>query len=123
NHATAKQYNVGTMDEVWKDLIKAVPGVVAGIFGLVGVALGSFLTMRNQRGERRERFLRDQLSEFYAPILGIRQQLRARVDIRQKVTNAAATVWPRADGGGARTRNRTPSHCRRAAMATIRKDH
>jgi hypothetical protein len=39
--------------------------------------------------------MRDQLAEFYAPMLGIRERLRAKGEIRLKVRNAAGRVWPR----------------------------
>jgi|SRR6266404_8398656 len=73
----------------------AVAPLVSAASGLVGVALGAMLTSRNQRQERRQRFIREQLAEFYAPMLGIRELLRAKGDIRLKVRNAAGTVWPR----------------------------
>lgn len=72
----------------------AVAPLISAASGLIGVALGAILTSRNQRQERRQRFIRDQLAEFYAPMLGIRERLRARREIRMKVRNAAGTVWP-----------------------------
>ncbi len=73
---------------------------------LIGVALGGSLTLRNQKQERRQRFIRDQLAEFYAPMLGIRERLRVQGEIRLKVRKEAGRVWPRlmeeASEGGTR---------------------
>jgi hypothetical protein len=71
--------------------------ITAGISaasGLLGVVIGGWITSRNQRLERRQRFIRDQLTDFYAPMLGIRERLRASGAIRQKVRVAAGAVWP-----------------------------
>ena len=42
--------------------------VVSSASGLIGVAIGGFIASRNQKQERRHH--RDQLVEFYAPLLG-----------------------------------------------------
>jgi hypothetical protein len=76
-------------------LSQAILPLITAASGLLGVALGSFLTSWNQRKERRERFILDQLRYFYAPMLGIRERLRAKSGVRLKVSNAARAVWPR----------------------------
>jgi hypothetical protein len=76
-------------------VFQAIPLVIPAASGLVGVALGAILTSRNQRKERKERFIHDQLTEFYAPMLGIRERLRAKGEIRLKVSNAANAEWRR----------------------------
>lgn len=75
-------------------LSEAILPLITAASGLLGVALGSFLTSRNQRKERKERFILDQLRDFYAPMLGIRERLRAKSGVRLKVSNAAGAVWP-----------------------------
>jgi hypothetical protein len=65
------------------------------LIGLVGVVLGSILTSRHLKRERRQRLVRDQLVEFYAPMLGIRERLRAKGETRVKVSAAARVVWPK----------------------------
>jgi hypothetical protein len=69
--------------------------LIAAVSGLSGVLIGGLIASHNQKQERRQRFIRDQLTEFYAPLLGIREQLRAYVKIRLKVNDAAGAVWPR----------------------------
>lgn len=69
--------------------------VISAASALIGVAIGGFITSRNQKKERQQRFIRDQLTEFYAPLLGMRERLRASGEIRLKVRNAAGTEWPR----------------------------
>jgi len=75
-------------------LSEAILPLIIAASGLVGVVLGAFLTSRNQRKERRERFILDQLRDFYAPMLGMRERLRAKSGVRLKVSNAAGEVWP-----------------------------
>jgi hypothetical protein len=77
----------------------AVPDVFslisAPLSGLLGVGIGGWIASHNQNQERRHRFIRDQLTEFYAPLLGMRERLRAGGEIRLKVRDAAGTEWPR----------------------------
>ena len=63
--------------------------LISAATGLLGVWLGGFLTLRNQREERAERLISAQLTEFYAPMLGIREQLSAKNKVRLKVSAAA----------------------------------
>jgi hypothetical protein len=69
--------------------------LISAASGLVGVGVGGLITSRNQKKERQQRFIRDQLTEFYAPLLGMRERLRAGGEIRLKVRNTAGTEWPR----------------------------
>jgi hypothetical protein len=71
----------------------AIVPLISAASGLGGVFLGGMLTSRNQKQERRQCFVRDQLAEFYAPMAGIRERLRSKGEIRLKVSNAAGTVW------------------------------
>jgi len=69
--------------------------LISAVSGLGGVGVGGWIASHNQKKERQQRFIRDQLIEFYAPLLGMRRRLRAGGEIRLKVRNAAGTVWPR----------------------------
>jgi hypothetical protein len=69
--------------------------LISAVSGLAGVGVGGWIASHNQRQERRQRFIRDQLTEFYAPLLGMRERLRAGGEIRRKVRDAAGTQWPR----------------------------
>jgi hypothetical protein len=76
-------------------LLSLLGPLITAVVGLVGVGLGGLLISWNQRKERRERFVLDQLREFYAPMLGIRERLRAKNEVRLKVSAAANAEWPR----------------------------
>src|SRR5215469_2988818 len=69
--------------------------LISAACGLIGVLIGGFITSRNQKLERRQRFVREQLTEFYAPLLGIKERIRATVDVRLKIRNAAEGAWQR----------------------------
>jgi hypothetical protein len=76
-------------------LYQALALLVPALSGLAGVALGSSLTSRNLRDERRQGFILEQLTGFYAPALGIRERIRTKSEVRLKVSAAANKVWPR----------------------------
>jgi hypothetical protein len=57
------------------------------------VLLGGFLTLRNQREERAERLISAQLTEFYGPMLGIRERLSAKNKVRLKVSAAGREAF------------------------------
>jgi len=65
----------------------------SGAFGLAGVVLGGYLVSRHQRIERRQSRIREQLAELYSPLLGRRERLRARGEVRVKVSHAASAAW------------------------------
>ena len=70
-----------------------VQSAIAAASGLLGVLAGSLLTGRNQRIERRNARLREQLQEFYSPMLGMRALILSKSEARQKIRWIAETVW------------------------------
>ena len=76
-------------------LLLTVTPIITAVSGLAGVGLGAWLAQHNQKIERRQRRIREQLEEFYAPMLGYRERLRARGKLRLKVHNAAGAEWAR----------------------------
>jgi hypothetical protein len=74
-------------------LPQALPLLIPALSGLVGVVLGAFLTSWNQRQERHHRFLLDQLSVFYSPMLAYRKRIRAKSELRLKISNVASAAW------------------------------
>ncbi len=70
-------------------LLALVPAVAA----LVGVLIGGWLTSRNQKRERQIRFFREQLGEFYGPMLAMRAEVLAKAELRLKISGAANTAW------------------------------
>jgi hypothetical protein len=76
-------------------LFQIASPLISAVAGLGGVALGGWLTRRSQKLERQQRFAREQLSEFYAPMLGHRARLKARGELRLKVHDATGLEWAR----------------------------
>jgi hypothetical protein len=64
--------------------------VVAGLFG---VWIGAWLTTRRDRESRRFDFIKRQIEEFYAPLVGLRADIRAKSELRVKVSDAAGAAW------------------------------
>lgn len=71
-----------------------VNALVPAVSGLVGVAIGGWLTALSQKRERREAHIKSQLSEFYSPLVSIRSQIKAKSELRLKLSSAAGAAWP-----------------------------
>ncbi len=67
-------------------------GISAGS-GLLGVFVGGWLTGKHQKKERQNARRREQLMEFYAPLRGIRAEIKAKSELRTKVHAAAGSLW------------------------------
>jgi hypothetical protein len=67
--------------------------VWTGLIGLLGVGLGGLIAAYSQNKERRHRWLREQLDEFYAPLYGMRKVIQTRSETRVKVSGAAGRAW------------------------------
>lgn len=67
-------------------------GISAGS-GLLGVLIGGLVTAHNQRAERRSARIREQLRDFYSPLLGIREEIRAKSELRIKLHSAANVAY------------------------------
>jgi hypothetical protein len=76
-------------------LAQAIVPLISAASGLCGVALGGIIALRSQKRERRQRFICEQLSEFYAPMLGCRERLKARGELRLKIHTVAGSEWAR----------------------------
>ena len=63
--------------------------------GLVGAAVVYYFGLRQRAKERRFAFLERQLTEFYAPLAGLRKQIRAKSELRLKVLNTTDPGHPR----------------------------
>ena len=74
------------MEEDVNELLKAlIPATAA----LMGVALGGWLTLRNQRQERRHSRVREQLEQFYSPLLSLRETIRSKTLTMAGLADAA----------------------------------
>jgi hypothetical protein len=70
-----------------------LPSVIAATAGLLGIGVGGFLTAYNQRRERRQRRMSEQLGGFYGPMVALRLQVLAGSGLAIKVSAAAETAW------------------------------
>lgn len=66
---------------------------IPAISGLAGVAIGSWLTSLREQKQRKLAFLEKQLSMFYSPMLGLRNEVKVLGSIRARVQAEANTVW------------------------------
>jgi hypothetical protein len=76
------------------DLQKIAKGGVSAVWGLLGVIAGSWATGHHQQIERRNGRIKDQLTEFYAPLRGMRADIKAKSDLRVKINAIARNEWP-----------------------------
>lgn len=61
--------------------------------GLLGVAVGGWITASNQRQERRYGHLKEQLQKFYAPLLSMRMEIKAKSELRKTLREKARARW------------------------------
>lgn len=57
--------------------------------GLLGVVVGAFCTAFNQRRGRINERYREQLQSFYSPILGLREEIKAKSESRARLQGIA----------------------------------
>jgi hypothetical protein len=67
--------------------------VIAAVSGLGGVGIGGLITSHTQKVERKNARIRQQLQEFYSPLLGMRSEIKAKSDIRHKLHSVANVEW------------------------------
>lgn len=67
--------------------------VITAAAGLLGVALGGWITAHSQKKQRVHDRIREQLSGFYSPLLGIRVRILAKSEVRRKVSGATGEAW------------------------------
>ena len=63
------------------------------VTGLGGVLIGAWLTQQRERSGRRHQFLVRQLHELYAPLVGLRAEIRVRSELRVRIHNEADAAW------------------------------
>ncbi len=69
--------------------------IVAVVAALVGVVLGDRLAYLRERATRKHEFVRRQVEEFYSPLAGIRHEIRAKSELRVRISSAADAAWRR----------------------------
>lgn len=81
-------------DTACQELIRwSVSIVVPAAAGLIGVAIGAWLTSRRERSQRRLDNLEKQLTHFYSPMLGLRNEIRMHGELRVRIQGAANSTW------------------------------
>lgn len=72
---------------------------VPAIAGLGGVAVGAWLTSKRELAQRKLAFLESQLTNFYSPMLGLRNEVRSEGAFRARVHQAASAAWEKLCAG------------------------
>lgn len=67
----------------WITLIGAL-----GVGGLLGTFLSQFMTSNREKAARSAAFRKQQLGEFYGPLLSMREEIRSRSELRVKLQTA-----------------------------------
>ena len=68
------------MSEAWyMPFLSSIPS------GLIGAAVVYYFGLRQRAKERHFAFLERQLTEFYAPLAGLRKQIRTKSELRTKI--------------------------------------
>lgn len=75
---------------IWAGIAQSL---IAAGSGLLGVAIGGLISARNQSTERKTARLREQLEQFYSPLLGMRSEIMAKSQTRLKINMAADSAW------------------------------
>ena len=58
----------------------------------MGVFVGAMMSSLNQKKERKHAHIRQQLQEFYSPMLGMRQEIAAKEESRRKINEMVHTT-------------------------------
>lgn len=72
--------------------IKIVELIAPALSGLLGVIIGAFITAHYQSKERQYNRVRDQLQGFYAPLYGMRAQIREKSAFLRKISKATEEI-------------------------------
>jgi|SRR5208337_2026479 len=67
--------------------------LIPALAGLVGVAVGGWMTGHHQKKERESAFIKERLRDFYAPLLRMRSEIRAKSELRVKITSVTHADW------------------------------
>ena len=82
--------------------------LIAAGSGLIGVLIGTIAATINAKRERKIARLKTQLQEFYSPMLGVRSEIKAKSEIRFKVTSIADQTFAEEFGAGSLGERRDP---------------
>ena len=71
-------------------ILAPVIGALAGFFGVI---VGAWLTSKREQTQRQLKFLENQLSQFYSPLLGIKNTIHRNTELRETLQNIASEQW------------------------------
>jgi hypothetical protein len=77
-----------------------IQSAIAAGSGLLGVLIGTIAATINAKRERKITRLNTQLQEFYSPMLGVRSEIKAKCEVRLKVTSIASGAFAEEFGTG-----------------------
>jgi hypothetical protein len=66
---------------------------ISAAAGLLGVVIGGLVTSHSQKVVRRIARKREQLEKFYSPLIGMRDEIRSKSDLRTNLHSAANVAW------------------------------
>ncbi len=66
---------------------------ISAIAGLLGIFIGAWLTSQREKTQRELKYIENQLSLFYSPLLGIRNTIHKNAELRVLIQNTARDQW------------------------------
>ncbi len=72
---------------------------ITAIAGLGGIAVGAWFVDRHQAAERRNARIKQQLQEFYSPLLGMRAEIKVKSELRVKLSGIGNSEWQKLFSG------------------------
>jgi len=83
-----------TCDAPCQELARwAISIAIPATAGLVGVVIGAWLAGQRERRQRKLNYLENQLSDFYSPMLGLRNEIRMHSELRVRIQDASNGAW------------------------------
>ena len=67
--------------------------VLTALAGLIGVLIGAWLTAKRETTQRQLKYIENQLSLFYSPLLGIRSTIQKNAELRVTIQGTAQEQW------------------------------
>ncbi len=75
---------------LWVDLLKIViPAAITFLAGWIGVRSG----LKQLRVQKGLDFIEKQLKDFYSPLLGYRNEIRIKSELRQRISELSNEAW------------------------------
>lgn len=85
-----------------------IQSAIAAGSGLLGVLIGTIAATINAKRERNIARLNMQLQDFYSPMLGVRSEIKAKGEVRLKITSIASQAFTEEFGTGSLGERRGP---------------